>query len=234
MAFDPQPIAQIRNLILGREFATSALLVTVKRPAAEWPRFCERRTQRVFAAPRHVAARIGTRGNRTRRTPQSVVRQLTQTLEKLTARGQPEDVVRARAEALLAYLADVPVAILVANNRARYVDANRHAVALTGYPRAQLMTMQLWDLTPKPSRVLGHRLWRAFLRRGRMAGLYELRRKDGSVLTANYLAIANVLPGVHVSVLVRLAAPKRVRAITRGTATLRHRAIRNPQARSRS
>jgi PAS domain S-box-containing protein len=162
------------------------------------------------------------------------VRQLTQTLEKLTARGQPEDAVRARAEALLAYLADVPVAILVANNRARYVDANRHAVALTLYTRAQLMTMQLWDLTPTPNRALGQRLWRAFLRRGRMTGRYELRRKDGSVLPAHYLAIANVLPGVHVSVLVPLTAPRRRRSGTRGAAKRMRYVRKAPQARSRT
>jgi len=89
--------------------------------------------------------------------------------------------VRARAEALLAYLSDVPIAILVANNRARYVDVNQQAVALTGYTRAELTSMGLMDLTPNPQAAMSRRLFRAFLRRGRMAGLYALR-KDGSVV----------------------------------------------------
>jgi PAS domain S-box-containing protein len=135
-------------------------------------------------------------------TPRQLIQQLTQVLGRLTTRRRPEDAVRARAEALLAYLSDVPIAILVANNRARYVDVNQQAVALTGYTRAELTSMGLMDLTPNPQAAMSRRLWRAFLRRGRMAGLYALRRKDGSVVAAQYVAIANVLPSVHVSALV--------------------------------
>jgi len=123
-------------------------------------------------------------------------------LDALTVAGKPENVDRARAHALLAYLADVPVAILVANNGARYVDVNRHAVQLTGYTRAELTKMQLADLTPNPNRRLGQRLWRAFLRRGRMEGRYALCRKNGAIVETTYVAIANVLPGVHVSALI--------------------------------
>lgn len=138
-----------------------------------------------------------------------MIRQLTGALDALTAAGRPEQVVRARAQALLAYLADVPVAILVANNRARYVDANQHAVKLTGYPHATLVTMGLADLTPNPNHTLARRLWRAFLKRGRMAGRYAIRRRDGTIVDATYLAIAHVLPGVHVSALVPVRANTR-------------------------
>ncbi len=140
----------------------------------------------------------------------------------MTAAGRPEQVIRARAHVLLAYLADVPVAILVANNRARYVDANQHAVRLTGYSRAELVGMALMDLTPNPNRQLGHRLWRAFLKRGRMSGRYAVRRKNGAVLNAAYVAIANVLPGVHVSALVPMGATLRpIRRPTRRRRTRR-------------
>lgn len=138
------------------------------------------------------------------------MQQLTLALDELTGAARPEQVVRARAEALLAYLADVPVAMLVANNRARYVDANRHAVALTGYTRAELMSMRLSDLTPNANDTMGRRLWKAFLARGRMSGRYELRRKDGSIISADYLAIAHVLPGVHVSALVPFGRRRKV------------------------
>lgn len=144
-----------------------------------------------------------------RRTPQSMIGRLTRALNSLTAAAHPEDVIRARAEALLAYLAHVPVAILVANNRGRYVDANRHAAALTGYTRAQLTSKDLWELTPNLNQATARRLWRAFLRRGRMAGRYALKRRDGSVQHVAYLAIANVLPGVHVSALVPRRSARR-------------------------
>jgi PAS domain S-box-containing protein len=120
----------------------------------------------------------------------------------LTGPAPPEALVRERAETLLRHLRNVPVAILVANNRARYVDVNRLAVPLTGYSRAELLQMTLWDVTPLPRRDLALRLWRAFLRRRRMAGRFVLRRKDGTFVGVHYTAVAHVLPGVHVSALV--------------------------------
>jgi len=140
---------------------------------------------------------------RTRRTPAASIRTLERALGTLTVAAPPEDVVRRRAEALIEHLRSVRVAILVANNRARYVDANRLASLLTGYSRRELTRKSLWDLTPTPNRAVGMRLWRGFLKRGRMAGEYDLRRRDGTIIRAKYLAIANVLPGVHVSALTR-------------------------------
>lgn len=160
--------------------------------------------------------------------------QLTRALDRLTRAASPEQVVRARAEALLAYLASVPVAVLVANNRARYVDANQHAVALTGYARHELTGMELSELTPGGNQSVGRRLWKAFLRRGRMAGRYELRRKDGVVVAAEYLAIAHVLPGLHVSALVPIGKPGGRRASgspASGTARRAQRKARRPKRR---
>jgi len=140
-----------------------------------------------------------------RRTPDRAARlmqRLQQALARLTTTAPPEAVVRARAGILVAHLRDIPVAILIANNQARYVDVNRAAIRLTGYRRDELLRLSIWDLTPDPRRVLGRRLWRAFLKRGRMRGRYALRRKDGRVVAARYVAVANVLPGVHVSALV--------------------------------
>jgi len=158
---------------------------------------------------------------RPRRTPTAAMQRLTRSLVRLTRAGRPEAVVRGRAEVLLAYLASVPVAILIANDQARYVDANQHAVRLTGYTRRELTTMTLADLTPPPRHPLSRRLWRDFLRRGQMSGAYRLCRKNGSVVNARYLAVANVLPGVHVSALVPAPA---VHPSTRGGRTThRHR-----------
>src|SRR5262245_29887532 len=150
-------------------------------------------------------------------TSAGAMRQLQRTLAKLVTRGPQEDVIRARAEALLSHLAAFPVAVLIANDRARYVDANRLASKLTGYSRAELTRMVLWDLTPIARRSLGARLWRDFIRRGHMSGRYELRTKSGRVVTADYLAVANVLPGVHVSALTPVQPrrpPRRAHAAT--------------------
>jgi PAS domain S-box-containing protein len=115
--------------------------------------------------------------------------------------GTPERVARNRASALLHRLAHVPVAMLVADNRGRYVDANAAAAVLTGYGHAELLRRSVWDLTPDAHRGRGQAMWRAFLARGRMAGWYPLRGKSGRIVKARYVAIANVLPGLHVSAL---------------------------------
>ena len=102
---------------------------------------------------------------------------------------------------VLAQVAGISVAVLIANDHGRYIDANAAAVSLTGYSRAELLKMDFSQLTPDGAGALGPRLWRAFLRRGRMRGIYKLRRKDGAIVRARYVAVANVLPGIHVSAL---------------------------------
>jgi len=143
------------------------------------------------------------------------MRELERALAQLTTKAAPEDVTRRRAELVLAHLSRISIAVLVANDSGRYVDVNASAPILTGYTRSQLLKMAVWDLTPTPRRGLGHRLWREFLRRGRMRGDYQLRRKNGTVVTARYVAVANVLPGIHVSALVprRKSVRTRKRAV---------------------
>ena len=135
------------------------------------------------------------------REPARSIRELQRELAALAQAKRPEDAVRARARVLLSHLAHVPIPILIANNRAQFVDANRAATVATGYSRDELLQMAIWDLTPIPRRALGRRLWRAFLKRGTMSGRYVLRRKGGRLFEADYLAVADVLPGVHVSAL---------------------------------
>jgi PAS domain-containing protein len=82
-----------------------------------------------------------------------------------TEGGDSEQVLRKRAETLIARLGSVPVAMLVADNRGRYVDVNDAAVCLTGYSRAELLRRSVWDLTPTGQQTRGRTLWRAFLAR---------------------------------------------------------------------
>jgi PAS domain S-box-containing protein len=144
-------------------------------------------------------------------SPAAAMRRLERAIELLTTASPPESVVRARAETLLGLLSNLSIPILIADNRGRYVDVNHAATRLTGYSRAELLRMAIWDLTPRPGRTAGARLWRAFLKRGRMSGDYHLCRKDETLLTARYFAVANVLPGVHVAALIADAGATRRR-----------------------
>jgi PAS domain S-box-containing protein len=126
--------------------------------------------------------------------------------------GSPDRVRRDAACEIVNRLAHVPVAMLVADNRGRYIDANDAAAFLTGYSRAELLRRSVWDLTPDAHRGRGQSLWRAFLARERMSGWYPLRKKNGRTVNARYVAMANVLPGLHVSA---LATPSVVRRFKR-------------------
>jgi PAS domain S-box-containing protein len=125
-------------------------------------------------------------------------------------RPRPETELRRRAEIVRRQLSGLPAAVFIANDRGRYIDVNRAATVLTGYARAELLRMSLSDLTADVSRARGRLLWQQFVLRGRMSGIYPVLRKDGRVVRARYLAAANVLPGIHVSLLVSAPLVKTV------------------------
>lgn len=150
--------------------------------------------------------------NRRRRTTTNTIRRLQRALTQIASGAmKPEMLLRRRAETVLAALTPTRVAILIANDRGRYIDANAAAARLTGYTRTELMRLSVWDLTPPVRLGLGRRLWREFLHRQSMSGEYRLRRKGGRLQAVRYVAVANVLPGVHVSALIAPTTSRTVR-----------------------
>jgi PAS domain S-box-containing protein len=140
------------------------------------------------------------------RTPAAILRRLREALGRInTEPARPENTLRKRAEAVLGAVREIPAAVLIANDRGHYIDVNAAATKLTGYSRTELLRLSVWDLTPPQRQGLGQRLWQDFLTRERMSGQYQLRCKDGSLVKARYVAVANVLAGVHVSALVTSA-----------------------------
>jgi PAS domain S-box-containing protein len=160
-------------------------------------------THRPTRAPRHTAHL-------------RTIRRLEAALKSLrSTEHRAEDALRTRSETILATLSNVPCAILIANNRGRYIAVNKRAVRLTRYTEAELLDMSVWDLTPLPELRRGRQLWRAFLQRGRMRGTYPVRRRNGTLIRAAYIALGNVLPGIHVSALIGpLGRPSRRKAAT--------------------
>ena len=117
--------------------------------------------------------------------------------------------------ALGALIDALPLAALVAEDHGHYVLANVRATRLTGYSARELRRLSVWDLTPASRLGTGEALWRAFLSREQMAGRYPLRRKNGRIVEARYVAVANVLPGLHVSALATSALVRRFRRVNR-------------------
>ncbi len=91
-------------------------------------------------------------------------------------------------------------AILIADDAGRYCDANPAACALFGLPLAELTGRRIEEFAvPEAAPHTG--IWKAFLDAGRMSGEFPLLRPDGARRVLEYNAVANVLPGLHLSVL---------------------------------
>jgi len=109
---------------------------------------------------------------------------------------------RADAEALLqraAARSGDSVTLMIADDSAHYVAASGAARELTGYDAHELAALSVWDLTPLPNTPEGQGLWKQFIATGVQQGQYLLRRRDGRPIEAQYVALANIAPGWHVS-----------------------------------
>jgi PAS domain S-box-containing protein len=117
---------------------------------------------------------------------------------------------RARAHQLANGVEEAMISVLVADDDARYVEANAAICALSGYSRDELLAMTVWDLTPEDRAGYDRRMWERFRRDGRFEGSYRIRRRTGETVTIRCASSANVVPGLHVST---MAPPRLLEAI---------------------
>jgi len=110
-----------------------------------------------------------------------------------------------RGPEIAARLERFDAAVLLTGDDGRYIAANQRAAQLTGYDLAELCALTVADVTPVPYAADYRTLWRDFIAAGTQKGTYQLRRQDGSVVQVNYAAWANIVPGVHITVLTPLA-----------------------------
>lgn len=122
-------------------------------------------------------------------------------LRDISERKQIEQDLQQSQHRLKALFDHTQDGILLANDESRYVDVNPAACTLLGYSRKELLKLNLWSLTPAVSREAGQQLWQEFLTAGSLAGEYPLQRKDGTTIVVDYRAVANIVPGLHLSVL---------------------------------
>ena len=93
-------------------------------------------------------------------------------------------------------------AILMTDDKGKYVEANPAACAMLGYEKKDLLTLSVSDIISTESATSIPRPgWAEFLSSGRQLGKMKLKTKSDSVVTAEYSSVANVLPGIHLSVL---------------------------------
>ena len=90
--------------------------------------------------------------------------------------------------------------MLLVNDERLYVDANPAACRLLRCARETLLRMRIDDLAAQSPETVSA-LWNAFLESSTQSGRFAIRRLDGSEVEVNYSATADVIPGVHLSVL---------------------------------
>src|SRR5215218_446782 len=94
-----------------------------------------------------------------------------------------------------------PIAMLLADDARHYVDVNDAACELLGLDRATLLNAGVDGLTPPALRGRVPAMWERFLAQGSMQGVYELTDASGRLIRVTYVAVARVLPGLHLSCL---------------------------------
>lgn len=120
----------------------------------------------------------------------------------VSARHQAEAALAASERRYRSLFEQASDAILVADDAGRWVEANRSAAELLGLPRASLIGRSLSEFvvdTMGSADTAGASA--TFLENGEMRGEVRLRRADGHVREAELAAVANVSPGLHLSVL---------------------------------
>jgi signal transduction histidine kinase len=69
------------------------------------------------------------------------------------------------------------------------------------YQKEELIGMKMFDLFPDVDRSMTEQLWADFLKQKKQTGQIKLIRKDGQIITAEYCAVCDILPGNHLSIL---------------------------------
>jgi len=98
--------------------------------------------------------------------------------------------------------------ILMVDDNMCFVDVNPAACSLTGYERDELLELGIPHITPVHNQSLLRELWQNLSSIGKLDGEYELQRKDGMIITVEFRAVANIVPGIHFAILHDISARK--------------------------
>jgi PAS domain S-box-containing protein len=102
-------------------------------------------------------------------------------------------------------------ALVIADDDGTIVTANEAAARLFGRPLEQVVGQRIVDLVHREASTT-RRLWQGFRDDGHQRGEIELKRPDASPLPAEYTATADVVPGLHLSVMRDITARREAEA----------------------
>jgi PAS domain S-box-containing protein len=90
-------------------------------------------------------------------------------------------------------------AMLILTTDGQCLEANPSATKILGYQRDEIVRLSLWALTPVESLPAARELWEQLLTKGRLVAKHPLLRRDGLRVEAEFSAIADLEPGVHLT-----------------------------------
>jgi PAS domain S-box-containing protein len=105
-----------------------------------------------------------------------------------------------RSETLQALFERTAAAMMFADDRRRYRDANPAACAALEMTRQELLRMRIDDLTAPDQRGRIPAIWAALQERGTLSGRIALQPPNGKRIEIYYSATANIVPGLHLAV----------------------------------
>ncbi|MDQ7817277.1 MAG: PAS domain S-box protein [Melioribacteraceae bacterium] len=92
-------------------------------------------------------------------------------------------------------------AVLIVNDKAVCVEVNKAACKLTGYSKTELIGKSIKDISPKRNQKVFKTVWQTFMEKGILSGEFVLVRKDQKEILVDFNAVANFVPGFHLSIL---------------------------------
>jgi len=92
--------------------------------------------------------------------------------------------------------------MLITDDQRRWVTGNNAAADLLGVSTQEIPWRTMDDFTPPSERQRLAERWAAFLSAGEAEGWYALHVPGRESMPAEFSAIANVLPGRHLSVFI--------------------------------
>jgi PAS domain S-box-containing protein len=91
--------------------------------------------------------------------------------------------------------------VLVVDDDRYYLDANLAACSLLGLSRDEIVGRRIDDFAAGEEAAALDEVWRQFIERGGLTGRWRMALPDGRTVDFAYGAVANVVPGRHVAIL---------------------------------
>ena len=124
-----------------------------------------------------------------------------QTRREIKERQRTEAALETRQAHLRGLFENALDAIMLIDDDAHYIDANPAACALLGYSLNELRQMSVFEIAAPAYRVGFDQTWQRFRELRTQQGEYVVQHKDGSPIDVDLRAVANIVPGVHMSIL---------------------------------